>query len=79
MLKETALREVRLVDEKTLRKMHPDLPRHVAEEYIPGLENLIRSLTSPNDDPEAAEKGVALFDHWVDWWNANRDATFLVE
>jgi hypothetical protein len=79
MLKKTALREIRLVDENTLRKIHPDLPGHATEEYIPGLENLIRSLTSLNDDPEAAQKGVALFDNWVDWWNANRDAIFLPE
>ncbi len=79
VLKETALSEVRLVDQYTLRKMHPDLPRHVAEEYIPGLENLIRFLTSPNDDEEAAKKGTELFDNWVDWWNANKDAIFLPE
>jgi len=77
MLKQTALQEIRLVSPSTLHKIHPDLSRHVAAEYILGLEYLIRNLTLINGDPEAERKGSALFDTWADWWNANRDAIYI--
>jgi hypothetical protein len=79
LLKQTALREVRLTNDATLRKIHPDLPHHLATEYIPALEKLIQSLTSPNDDPEAAQEGVKLFDAWVDWWNENKESIYIPE
>ncbi len=78
-LKQTALREVRLVDEATLRKIYPDLPYHVAVEYIPALESLIISLTSPSGNQEATQRGVQLFDAWVDWWNANKEGIYIPE
>jgi len=76
-LKETALREIRLVLPSTLHKIHPDLPRHVADEYIPALENIIRNLSVPRGDSEAELKGVALFDKWAEWWNTNREAIYI--
>lgn len=77
MLKETALQEIRLVSPSTLRKIHPDLPHHVAAEYIPALEYLIRNLTLTTGDAEAERQGIALFDTWALWWNANRDAIYI--
>lgn len=76
-LKETALREIRLVDKATLRKINPDLPRHVETEYIPAIESMIQHLRTHGGDPEAMQKGTALFDTWAEWWNANRDAIYI--
>ncbi len=72
-LRETALREARLIAPATLHKIHPDLQRHLTTEYIPGLENRIRHLRSPAGDEQAERKGLALLDSWADWFNANRD------
>jgi hypothetical protein len=76
-LKETALQEARLVTPVTLRKIHPDLPRHLNSEYIPGLEYRIRHLRSSGGDEEAERKGIALLDSWADWFNANKDAILI--
>jgi hypothetical protein len=77
MLKRRALREIRLVSESTLSKIHPGLPSHIVSEYIPALENIIRNLSSIGGNLGAEEKGVEFFNAWVNWWNANKDAASI--
>jgi hypothetical protein len=77
MLKDTAIREARLVSPEVLRKIHPDLARHLAAEYVAGLEYRIRHLSLPGGDSDADRQGLALHDAWADWFNANRNAMLV--
>lgn len=66
-----ALNEAKKVDLDVLAKIHPDLPQHYRDEYVPAVELLHRSLTSGGNFNDQIDSH-RLWDDWVEWFNANR-------
>jgi hypothetical protein len=66
-----ALNEAKQVDLDVLAKIHPELPQHYRDEYLPAVELLHQSHTSVGTFNNQMESH-RLWDDWVDWFNANK-------
>mgnify|MGYP003676661591 CR=1 FL=1 len=65
-----ALNEGKQVGVDVLAKIHPDLPTHYRDEYLPSIELRHRSHTEKGTFADQRESH-RLWDRWVDWFNAN--------
>jgi hypothetical protein len=64
-----ALEHAELVTDRTLDRMHDDMPRIYRDAFVRGLRTVLQGLI--DEDPRLLAEGHRHIDRWADWLEAN--------